>query len=179
MDNYSISDIRQMLNPFKEGWEHVYDTNCYTYALGLDLALTALKMRDFNNPGGFIKKDLYLPFTLDDLIANLEGDLAALEIEYKEVYPDHIISDDEWMISLMAIRARSRDFSQIYSDFHFLRQTENGIWSHKKGYRFGPTTLDSLHRKIEDPLKSVVETDGFYSSERYEYIKTYSLRKIR
>ena len=178
MEKYSISDIRRMLNPFKEGWEYIYDTNCYTYALGLDWALTALKMRAFNNPGGFIKKDLYLPFTLDDLIANLEGDLKALEIEYKEVYPDHILTDDEWMISLMAIRARSRDFSQIYSDFHFLRKT-NGIWSHKKGDRREPTTLDSYHREINNPLESIIETDGFYSSERYEYIKTYSLRKSR
>lgn len=177
----SKNNIKKLINPFKKEWINVYDTNCYTYSLGLDAPLKEMKCMYLNIPGRFDNIDLKCPFTLNELLYNLESDLRSIGISYIEVNPDFIINKDgfkkEWKIALMATRQYTRDFSQIYNDFHFLRQTENGIWTHKKGYRKEPTDIDSRYQEIKDPIKAIVETDGFYSSDRYEYIKTYCLKK--
>ena len=172
-----IPDVKKLINPFKEDWVNIEETNCYAYALGLDAGNIDLHSLFNYNPGTFIEEELYLPFSIKELLSNLEGDFETLGIEYIEVNPDFIINKDglkkEWKISVMA----TREYSLKYYDFHFLRQTINGIWTHKKGFREEPTNLDSEHKKIINPIDSIIETGGLFLNTRYEYIKTYCLRR--
>ena len=174
-------EAKRLINPFKKEWINSDDTNCYTYSLGLDAPLNKLNRMHLNIPGSINNELLGNPFTLDKLLYNLESDLKELGISYIEINPDYIINKDrfkgEWKIAVLGTRKRTPDFSPIYDDFHFLRQTENDVWTHKKGFRGVPIDFDSRFQKINDPVKAVIETDGFFSSDRYEYIKTYCLRK--
>lgn len=173
----TIPDVKKLINPFKKDWVNIEETNCYAYALGLDVDHNDLCSLFNYNPGTFIEEELYQPFSADELLFNLEGDFEALGLKYIEVNPDFIINKDslkrEWKIAVMA----TREYNLKYYDFHFLRQTINGIWTHKKGFRYGPIDFDSRNKKIISPIDSIIETDGLFLNTKYEYIKTYCLKK--
>lgn len=166
-----ISKIRDSINPFKSEWENVGSTNCYTYALGLDITRDFLTVN--SNPGSMSNCELGFPFDYTELVGCLEADFKTLGLSYIEVNSDYILKKDEWKIVLMATATECIK----YTDYHFLRQTETGIWTHKQGFRYKPTDLDSRHNVIVSPEKAIIETDGLFLSSRYDYLKTYCLRK--
>lgn len=171
-----LKEVRKHINPYKKEWINTRDTNCYLYALGLDV-----KPSQFDNmfrfyPGTFIGETLGATFTTEKLLSNLEGDLKTLGIDYIEVNPKYIINriNGEWKIAVMVTRENKPE----HTDFHFLRQTEKGIWYHKDGFKGKPTDIDSYHRRIVDPSKAIIDDSGFYTKHIYEYVKTYCLRKV-
>lgn len=168
-----INDIRKMINPFKREWNNIESTNCYAYALGIDADPNNFSFIFNFNPGAFIEESLGYPFTIEKLLTNLEGDFKVLGLEYIEVNPNFIVKKGEWKIATMV----TSDCSLQYIDFHFLKQIENGIWTHKLGFRDGPIDFDGKHEKIENPIDCIIESGGLFTSNRYEYIKTYCLKK--
>lgn len=170
----TLSKISFLINPFEKKWRNKNETNCYAYAIGIDLSIKEIYPFERLNPGVFSDHYLDNPFTKGELLSFLESDLDCLNINFREVSPDYKLKHDEWKIAIMI----SSEFSfDEQMDYHFLRQTGTDIWSHKKGFNCMPTILDSRGKPITSPVTSVVETDGLFSSTKYNYLKTLCLRK--
>ena len=148
----SIESIRNSIN-LSEKWLNIEHNNCYSYALGIDKnSFEVCNSYVGYSPGLFSQNDLiqhgdnhYINY--NDFINNIYLDLEALGINYKEVEPDYIINDNEWLISIFTKRRRNK----LY-DFHFARKTNNNYWIHKKGY-MGEITNRDYNGKIMTNIK--------------------------
>ena len=63
-------------------------------------------------------------------------------------------------------------------DFHFAKETENGIWSHKKGKTKKTSYSDDNNEIIKNPLLAyfvIDEENG--NSVKYDFIGCYKLKK--
>ncbi len=122
-------ELRKLIDLDKKDWENKQNTNCYAYALGLDVNIP----KAFE-PGeiGHSKTDLrnYNSFTYELLLDNIFTDLEALDIAYREIDPIEEIAPDEWKIALFTTRN-----GEYIDDFHFMREHKDGIWYHKNGTR--------------------------------------------
>ena len=147
----------------KKSWKHAFTTNCYAFALGLDIAERLIKKDDYQ-PGTLTDHNLNMYFTFEQLIECLTSDLDYLGIDYKEIDPSKKVEIDEWKIALFV---QYNSYMGLLSDFHFLRQIDN-IWYHKQGYYGLPTNKDSYNNLIIDPV------DCYIYGEDYQ--KTYSLK---
>lgn len=151
----SLEDIRNSINIDKKEWINVYDTNCYAYALGLDIP--QYRICDYAyNPGviGNSKVNLITSsdiFSYNDLIHNMILDFEALGIDYREVDCLDRISDNEWKIALFI----SKTYGGL-DDFHFLRQHNDDIWYHKSGI-WNVTSYDDYNRLITNPKDCFLE----------------------
>ena len=129
--NMTSEEIRNNINLKKDNWINEVETNCYAYALGLDV-----REKDISKfayiPGTMSSSKYYLPkllnFTYDMLMVNIFSDLDFLGIDYKEIKPKERIKKDEWKIAMFV----TNYLGHIY-DYHFLRY-KNGVWYHKNGY---------------------------------------------
>ncbi len=161
----SLQEIRNLIDIEKKEWVNIFDTNCYAYALGLDVP--NYQIRDFAYIPGTIagsRVDLVFNsvFAYNDLIRNMFLDFQALGIDYKEVNCFDPVFDDEWKIALF--------ISKVYGgldDFHFLRQRRDELWYHKSGV-FGVSSYDDGGLLITDPRKCFL--DG------YTYNKCFCLK---
>lgn len=170
----TLNKISSLINPFSKKWINDDETNCYAYAIGLDSTREDVYPYTGLNPGTFSDNCLSNPFTLEDLLSNLENDLHYLGIDYKDVSSDYNLKPGEWKIAVMITSDFSYDSEM---DYHFLRQTKNGIWYHKMGLFHSPTMLDSRGNPIKNPETSIIETNGLFTSTKYDYKKTLCLRK--
>ena len=170
----TLNKISNLINPFTSKWKNNEETNCYAYALGMDLSREDIYPFERFNPGTFSDHYLDNPFTKGELLSFIESDLDYLGIDFKEVDPDYRLKLNEWKMAVMISSEFSFDEQR---DFHFLRQTKPGIWSHKKGFDTIPTVLDSRGKPIMNPVTSIIETDGLFTSTKYDYLKTLCLRK--
>lgn len=137
----------------KVNWVNRYSTNCYAYALGLDVP--QYEIGDYvYAPGVMSSSPIFLPdyrvFTLDMLVKNLYRDFKYLGIEHRIINPDDKISEDEWKIALFVTLAYFNSKEKI-DDYHFLRQREDGTWYHKNGFEGIVSNRDRLFKEIIDP----------------------------
>lgn len=163
----SLNEIRGKIQINPEYWINLYTTNCYAYALGLDLVESDICISAYQ-PGTISGVDSLGTkeyFTYNELIAGIESDLNILMLNYKEVDFNYVVSENEWKIALF-IQNCSCD---KLNDFHFLRTVNGGVWTHKDGFVGYPTKKDYLGHIIENPV------DSFMCS--YEYKKCYVLNK--
>lgn len=172
----SLRKIRGSIQVYPENWINVIETNCYAYALGLDIKENDICKYAYR-PGSisvnrklFVYKDekeemLYLKYlSYDSFVDKLENDLDCLNLEYREVNPSEPIDSDEWKIAFLT----RKDGCRI-RDFHFLRQNSDGIWTQKKGYYCGIDSVDCMGKTVKNPAY------GYWQS--FEYGKCYVLKK--
>ena len=156
-------EVRKLVNPFKKEWINVNKTNCYAYALGIDVNYEDLGINGYE-PG--FTCDLRLPSNFDgsDLINNVVKDLDNLGIDFRHVNDYYKLGEGEWRIAIFGGYRYSFD---KFDDYHFMRQSLDGIWVHKSGYYGKPTNL-----KTSSPLKSYMDDDILY-----QHLTTLCLRK--
>lgn len=144
----SLQELRKIINLNKIDWNNQFYTNCYAYALGLDIRESRIIENAFvpgiisNSEKNIIARN----FTYEELITNLYNDLDFLEINFREIKPNEIISSDEWKIALF-----TQPDKVDLQDFHFLRLCKDEIWHHKKGWCNYPTMYDDNDEIITDP----------------------------
>lgn len=164
----SLQEIRNAIDLNKTNWVHNGDTNCYAYALGLDIAecdiieyayvpgvMSGSSVRLYEDP----------PFQCTDFINNLYNDLNFLGIDFREVKPNEIILPNEWKIAIYTTPCRNGCM-----DFHFLRLCGDGMWHHKNGYNFRPTVYDD-----DDKIITNIE-DCYLELKKYEKCLSLKLR---
>lgn len=152
-------EIVEAINLNKKFWMHVLNTNCYAYALGLDVPEQKICPHAYE-PGVMSGNNKVLPhmYTYNTLLQNILADLNFLNISYKEVNPSYQTSDGEWKIAIFTstIGYEFEDF--LADDFHFLRQMPNGLWYHKQGWKKGIIKVDSLGYTIDDPKYCCIDS---------------------
>lgn len=168
----SPNEIRSQIQIKPKEWINLETTNCYAYALGLDINENDICEYAYQ-PGSISSKVANLIihfnyFLYSVLIKNIEKDFETLGISYKEIEPDDEIQDDEWKIALFVEFYDKYFMDDLISDFHFLRANSNGVWTHKHGYCNSPKKKDDSNKIITD-LKECDLT-------LYEYRKCYALR---
>lgn len=132
----SIRGIKNYINLDNDNWHHAFTTNCYSFALGLDIKEYKIAYCAYQ-PG--IIYSLYSKNDIMDLVnltyeQRMLLDFKALGIELDKQ------GDLNWKIALFENKR----------DFHFLRQMNDGIWMHKKGYVDFPSEYDDNKKIITD-----------------------------
>lgn len=155
----SLQELRTTIDVEKTGWNNIYNTNCYAYALGLDIA--EKDIIDYAFVPGIMsgsKVDLSKRFTFsyEELIQNLYNDFELLGINYREINPNEIINDDEWKIALF-----TKPYWNKLEDYHFLRLCNDGIWHHKDGWNNKPIIYDNHGCIITDPENCFLNGKNF------------------
>lgn len=170
----SLNEIRGQIQIYPENWKNIHTTNCYAYALGLDIVEHEICPYVYQ-PGTISNSSTLhqLPpyFFYQELIHGIEEDLKILDISYHEINSQDIIEESEWKMALY-IKLYEKDIDDdLCSDFHFLRTNQNGAWRHKNGKGVLPNKLDDFGNRILNP-----ETCDFIF---YEYKKCYALKLNR
>lgn len=143
----SLEEIRDSIDIAKKVWIHRQVTNCYAYALGIDMHLPI----DSFQPGAFSGYMIVPPFSYTEIIRAIVADFNALGIDYGSIDPKDSIKDDSWKIALLL---PGKDVSSRFHNFHFIRQFEDGIWYHKRGYGSRITNLDDYDDTITNPERA-------------------------
>ena len=163
----SPDKIRMGIRLTDKTWRNDINTNCYAFALGLDISEWDIAPNAYQ-PGmifaitfnkSYMDEVRNMPFEQRMLL-----DLKILEIKCKETSPDDITcynpknDNIEWVISMF----------ESDEDVHYLRKNNEGEWWHKQGYIFSsPTNKDDYKKIITDPRDCHLGT--------YRYKKTYKL----
>jgi len=145
----SLQNLRNAIDIEKSLWINTYSTNCYAYALGLDIPQYEIKDYAYA-PGVIANSDIFLPsfriFNYEDLINNIYLDLEALDIQFREISPLDDVNSNEWKIALFITKT-----DDGIEDYHFLRQHSDGFWHHKKGFGGMVSKYDCYGQIIENP----------------------------
>lgn len=162
MIKMSLDQIRGRIQFCPEIWIHMYTTNCYAYALGLDISenkicLNAYQPGMISNVVKNVKGNL-TNISYDLFIKRVESDLDALNINYRNVLPNEEVDEDEWKIILLTEKHDDK-----LSDFHFLREMKDGKWSHKLGYYGKIKTISDIDPIVSNP--NLCDLD-FYTYDR-------------
>ena len=144
-----LRTLRNSINLEKKIWLNRYTTNCYAYALGLDIPEYRI-IDGAYAPGTISRSPIDLTtvttFTYKELMNNLYMDLESLGIDFQKVSPNASISPDEWKIAVYT----SASWGKL-EDYHFLRIYGDDGWSHKNGWREMPTHKDDADEIIRNP----------------------------
>lgn len=145
----ALHELRNAIDVEKSEWINRYSTNCYAYALGLDIPQSEIVDYAYS-PGVISKSDIFLPaynfFTYKQLISNIYLDFNTLGINFREINPLDDVDIEEWKIALFI----SNYYGRI-DDYHFLRQHKDGIWYHKAGYNGMVSIYDDFGHIIKNP----------------------------
>ena len=164
----NIEFIRNNICTNKQVFDNIKTTNCYAFALGLDINKDEFNKLLFN-PGVISNSPTILSkhsaFEYDELIQNIINDFNELMIKFEEIDYKEISKNDEWKIAIYLKYYKYR-CTNLITDCHFLREI-NGIWYHKS-FNSYPTNLDSNNKIITD-LESA-------SIKDYEYKTCYKLK---
>lgn len=151
----SPNEIRNQIQIKPKEWHHLATTNCYAYALGLDIRESEICKHAYN-PGTISKifnLVVYFDYFLySTLVKNLEKDLKKLKISYRQIEPNDIIKEDEWKIALF-VNKSSKVFNDdlLLTNFHFLRANSTGNWTYKPGCYGSPREIDDKNQIIINP----------------------------
>jgi hypothetical protein len=164
-------DITSKIDLKCNNWENNLETNCYAFALGLDI-------RESN-----LVKYAYQPGSICESLTNLtDADIAVMNIENRMISDlkslgievserglfDEIDENNEYLEWKIALLLHKADKSICYyGPYHFIRQASNGIWYHKIGYNEVPPMSIGSTDMIEN-------TSSYYAGD-YKYYKTYKL----
>lgn len=146
-----LKELRKKINLDKNVWENTYATNCYAYALGLDIPESSIMKGAFlpgTMSGTSIIFDDKRLFSYASLIDGLYGDLEALDIIVREISPSEDINSDEWKIALYTTPSFLDKESLM--DFHFFRFCNDEIWRHKMGWTYPPSIYDDNRKVIRN-----------------------------
>lgn len=167
MDN--LKDIRNNINIYQDNWNNIETTNCYAFALGIDMDKNIINKYAYN-PGVISNSPIILSkhtaFKYEDLLNNIINDLTYLGINYEEINPNDLIDINEWKVAIFLKYYKYR-CTNLITDYHFLREI-NGIWYHKQGFNSYPTNLDSDDKIIDNLVKANIKD--------YEYKSCYKLK---
>ena len=154
--NMSMDEIKNNISLIKDTWKNYSTTNCYAFALGLDVPEEKISENAYQvGVLGAIKFGFdYIDLRIMSYEERLKLDLVALNIELKEVGPDFdqvikpyysggkkIYSEYNWPIALF----------ESDNNVHFLRKKSDGIWYHKYGYGSFVMNIDRKGKIITDP----------------------------
>lgn len=155
----SLEEIRNSIDLKKTEWINISTTNCYAYALGLDIPQQNIKDNAYI-PGVISNSKMpLLPneiFSYDELLYNIYLDLKILGIDYREINPIEDINQDEWKIALFVTKVYSDKGLIGLNDFHFLRFNNDGNWYHKCGFDGIISNYDSYEDEIIDPRDCIL-----------------------
>lgn len=166
----SIDNINNLMKFNCRGsWNNLINTNCYAYALGIDIPEDKI----FNNA--------YQPGTIGSIIFNIQsndlskmsleeklyidfkalnisyGDCSEFETSFDKFESDCIIY--QWIIAL---------FLNKDGNYHFMRKSWDNIWWHKRGHNLEyPINYDDNFEIIYNPKECKIID--------YEYIKCIKL----
>ena len=159
-----IDNIKNMINLKNKFWIHFLSTNCYAYALGLDVS--EKNIIDFAYQPGVISGSAsalnnYKYFSYYDLLENIYADMERLDIDIRETDIEYKTRDYEWKIALFTTFYSYKFDDEFLSDYHFLREVKDGVWFHKEGYSSFPTNKDYNNKVIVNPLKSSLGSNEF------------------
>lgn len=148
---------------YEKDREFYYLGNCYTYALGLR------SISSFIEQYKYFKIDDLFPFNCgfmheickafqskEELLERFYQDCEALGILVYETGINTPISYGGYKIALFV-----SCFHNKFNDFHFVRQNEDGSWSHKLGYFNEPQLIE-----FSEQLNG-----------HYEFLKTFEIVK--
>lgn len=155
-------DLKKEINITKKDWLYRGQTNCYAYALGLDIIEQRI-CRGAYQVGTIGKKYYKISdkvFYSLSIEKRLYLDLEAIGIIYHEIDPTEKINPNSWNISLFS--------SDVYYDFHFLRKLPTNNWTHKMGWFEPPKNIDDDNSIIYDPRYCYLH--------HYKYEKSLNLR---
>ena len=170
-------EIRSQIVLKEHHWQNIYTTNCYAFALGLDVPGNRhdyhFQLGDFYcNITGAKYSEVKENYTRLD---RLKMDLDALELEPEEADPEeqtiinitydengNEIVDYSWLIAYF--------YSSQRGDYHFLRKAPNGVWWHKQGFDGVPNCHDGIWFNV---IRDITSKPLFFHDK---YIKTYRLR---
>ena len=180
VDLETIEKMRNSININNNIWINYETTNCYAYALNMDLSYKELKPYeefgvDIYNVG--MISNLKTPKTKEELVNAFKSDMKIIKIEVTDVLFDEILKENEWKVALYQT-VKGIDYIDNELDFHFAKETENGIWSHKKGKTKKTSYLDDNNEIIKNPLLAyfaIDEENG--NSVKYDFIGCYKLKK--
>ena len=145
-------------------WVNIESTNCYAFALGLDIPEFVI-MKNAYNVGviGFTKEHRSLSslrtFSYEDRFIK---DLKALNLMFEEasIY-DSVKDGNKYSYFLVSMFDNGRDFH------FFKKKKKDGTWWHKRGWYCAPTNLDDDLEVITDLKEPKVGS--------YKHIKTYKI----
>lgn len=149
-----IEQLRSCIDLEKKEWTNKHATNCYAYALGLDIPQSKINRYAYT-PGIISNSNIYLPSSEDidyeDLINNIYLDLKTLDIDFKEIEPTDKINSNEWKIAIFIAKSYGKIF-----DYHFLRQHSDGTWYHKNGFSGDISNYDFQGQIITNPKECYI-----------------------
>lgn len=164
MKNLRLSpkNIRKLIDLKTDCWICPTSTNCYAFALGLDVPSSKISNHAYQL--GCFSED-YLKKRKTDVYSlnreeRLSYDLDSLGLSYIEVEPDCKIDniDTKYPSFLIA-------YFEGKMDFHFLRKNNyDNIWYHKRGY------LNFVGNRDDDKQIITNPKEAFFT--RYDYVKT-------
>ena len=163
-------DIISMIDLKCVNWVNKSTTNCYAFALGLDVPEKKICEAAYvpgvmsDNPINIASK---YSFTIEELIECLESDFKFLDITFRENVSKEELEEGEWLIALYVSYLYSNRKDRL-DDYHFLRLGKDDIWYHKNGFRGKVLNIDNNRQIITDPLTCELT--------RREYVKTYALK---
>ena len=173
-----INKIRHNIIVKDKKWNNINDTNCYAYALNLDLSCKEINDdRCFYNVG-YISSCYKRILEKEELINALINDMKKLGISIKEVDFNYILEENEWKIALFKTDVYVDDKGRKSTDFHFIRKNYDGYWSHKVGWKDRPEKLENRKDILIAPERlnlMIEDNDGI--PVKYNYIGTYRLKK--
>lgn len=153
-----LDTLKKCINLSNDKWENVLSTNCYAYALGLDIPQDEITRCAYELGAMyyFYSKEKR-KFRLHEELLKLDLDI--LSLTYREVSLDEPLKDGEWKIAY---------FDSIYEcGYHFFREIENGVWWHKYDWGYSPTCLDDANNIITDPTKANINYRGLELKKCY------------
>lgn len=170
---YSKKVVKKFIDAMdvnKQTWINYYTTNCYAYALGVDLYL-GYRIIDLGEISGMN----YNMRNKDDLKTALIFDVARLNLNIEEVDPSIVLPDENsWLIAMFMTSFYTDGKGGKTMDYHFLRKTKNENWTHKIGNTNIITNRDEHDKKINNPMYSDIMLDSHIP---YNYIGSYMLTK--
>lgn len=146
--------LRNAINLKKRVWVNRYTTNCYAYALGLDIPEAEIIQGAYSPgtlSGALVDIGKATTFSYKDFVTNLYSDLEFLGIDFRKIDPNQQIDESEWKIAVF-----TSSFLGALDDYHFLRYKDN-FWHHKNGWYDNPTYFDDRHEQIYNPKKCFLE----------------------
>ena len=113
---------------------------------------------------GKIEKEWWCANYFSDLLGRKVKD----EYSINEVYRNHLRVFHLMGVKYRRCRLKTKVPDGYYKvamlieteDVHWLRQDEDGTWSHKPGWRYKPQNRDSKGRLIKDLMKADIHISG-------------------
>lgn len=125
-------------------FDHLSEHNCYDYAFGNVKVKTRSRSQPGTITGGAIDADIPYTCELVDMRLKRDHGDALRPISYSEQ-----CAPREYKVAMMVDPGTS-PIADMLSDYHFMRQDSNGLWSHKAG-QYAPNNIDGDNNLIVAP----------------------------